>query len=92
MLALAHSISVLLGCTVVDKTGLAGAYDYTLTLTRDRGNAPPTAVRGGSEPSSEESGTSLFTALQEQLGLKLVAQKQPVEVLWIDHIEPPTPN
>jgi uncharacterized protein (TIGR03435 family) len=44
------------------------------------------------EPAPASSDPSLFTALQDQLGLKLVSQKEPVEVIVIDHIEQPSPN
>ncbi len=70
---------------VVDKTGLTGKYDIDLHWTPDSLSASETA-------SSDASGPSLFTALQEQLGLKLNPAKGAVETLVIDHIEPPTPN
>jgi uncharacterized protein (TIGR03435 family) len=82
-----------LGRLVVDKTGLAGNYDFTIQCAPgeiralgDGGewidNAPPT----------ESAGASLLTALQEQLGLKLKPEKLPVEVLVIDHVEKPSEN
>ena len=77
---LAHELSRALGRTVFDKTGLTGNYDYTLEWTPDDG--PPT----------DTVGPSLFTAVQEQLGLKLEAQKEPVDVVVIDHIDKPSPN
>jgi len=82
---------------VVDKTGLIGSYDFTLSFTPDQGVGMmilpkgPAPQDGGGE-SQEPVGPSLFTALQEQLGLKLVAQKQKVDVVVIDHIEQPSAN
>jgi len=76
---------------VVDATGLHGQYDFTLNWTpydpNDRG-ASSESVKAP----SPDSGPSLFTALEEQLGLKLVSRKGPVQVLVIDHIERPSPN
>ncbi len=65
---------------VVDKTGLTGKYDFTLQFT-------PAASE-----STDSTAPSIFTAIQEQLGLKLEPQKAPMDVLVIDHIEPPSPN
>ena len=69
--------------TIFDKTGLTGKYDFTLEWTPD--DAPP-AMTGGAPP-PDAGGPSLFTALEEQLGLKLEPQKGPVDVVVIDHIE-----
>jgi uncharacterized protein (TIGR03435 family) len=71
----------MLGRTVVDKTGLTGIYDIDLTWTPDSTVA-----------STELSGPSLFTAIQEQLGLKLEAGKGPVEVIVVDSAEKPSAN
>jgi bla regulator protein blaR1 len=71
------------GRTIVDKTGLTGIYDFTLTWGSERMDA--SAESGSDAP-------SLFTAVQEQLGLKLVAAKVPVEVIVIDHVERPEGN
>jgi hypothetical protein len=79
-------ISQTLGRTVIDKTGLAGLYDLTLTWTSD-----PTVDSPASADDSSSSPT-IFTALEEQLGLKLESAKGPVQVLVIDHIEKPTEN
>lgn len=70
-----------LGRIVVDRTGLTGYYDITLKWTPD-----------GSPTSDPNAPPDLFTALEEQLGLKLVSTKAPVDVLVIDHVERPTEN
>ena len=72
---------------VVDRTGLKGLYDLVLQFTPE-GMTP----RTDGLPGPSVDGTSLFTALQEQLGLKLEPQHGPVEFLVIDRIERPTPN
>jgi uncharacterized protein (TIGR03435 family) len=69
---------------LVDQTGLKGTYDITLKWTADDGP-------GGTERSETE-GTSIFTALQEQLGLRLESMKGPVDTIVIDHIEEPSEN
>jgi uncharacterized protein (TIGR03435 family) len=65
--------------TVVDMTGLKGLFDVKLEWTPD-GGAVPAVLDGASGP-------SVFTALQEQLGLKLEPRKGPIDVLVIDHAE-----
>ncbi len=74
-----------LGRIVQDKTGLTGKYDIELRWTTD--DAAP-----DSRSASDSPGPSIFTAMQEQLGLKLESQKAPVQVLLIDHVEQPPPN
>jgi len=95
MEALLHLLSPLVGRTILDKTGLAGSYDYTLNWTPDF-LPPPGGAEGGPPPSGDSApdpnGPSLFSALQEQLGLRLESQKGPVDVIVIDHIEQPSPN
>jgi uncharacterized protein (TIGR03435 family) len=81
------------GRTVLDKTGLAGKYDISLKWTPDEESAQmPNATESQQGNPSDVSGTSIFTALQEQLGLKLESQKGPVEGLVMDHLEKPSPN
>jgi uncharacterized protein (TIGR03435 family) len=71
---------------IVDKTGLTGRYDINLHWTPDQ-------VPGSVDATSTDaSGPSIFTAVQEQLGLKLQPAKAPVDVIVIDHIEQPTAN
>lgn len=74
----AKELGRLTGRPVIDKTGLEGKYDYVLEWSAD----------------SDATGTgpSVFTALQEQLGLRLDAVKAPAETLVIDHIERPSQN
>jgi uncharacterized protein (TIGR03435 family) len=72
---------------VVDETGLAGVFDFTLEWSPDEMKAEAMPPTGGTIA------PSIFTALQEQLGLKLEGRKGPVEVLVVDHIEKaPTEN
>ena len=76
---------------VIDRTGLTGTFDIDLTFTPERlpqGPPPP----GAPPITIDPNGPSLFTALQEQLGLKLESERAPVEVLVIDHVERPTPD
>ena len=76
MSVLAGYLSNFTGRPVVDRTGLAGTYGITLDFSRMDGDEGP----------------SVFTAVQEQLGLKLDGGKAPIEVLVIDHIDKPTMN
>ena len=92
--SIAHMLSREIGSTVVDKTGLTGTYDYTLEFApENRASMPMMRPRDGSDsPAPEAQGPSIFTAVQEQLGLKLEAKKEPVDVVVIDHIEQPSAN
>lgn len=73
------------GLPVVDQTGLAGAFDFTLKWTPEQSTASAANEVGADAP-------SFFTAIREQLGLLLVPSKAPVEVIVIDHIEQPSAN
>lgn len=75
MAQLADTLASVLQQLVVNRTGLDGVYDIDLTWAPDQ---------------TTESAPSLFTAVQEQLGLKLQPAKAAVEVLVVDHVEPPT--
>ncbi len=80
---------------VVDRTGLAGAFDFTLQWTPEglppAPAAPPPPGGGpGLLPPVDPNGPSIFTAVQEQLGLKLDAQRGAVDVLVIDSVTAPT--
>jgi uncharacterized protein (TIGR03435 family) len=76
------------GRPVFDKTGLTGRYDFTLTFARE--SATPAAASGDAPPSSDA--PDVMTAIQEQLGLKLVSAKGMMDVLVIDHVERPVVN
>jgi uncharacterized protein (TIGR03435 family) len=76
------------GRVVVDRTGLTGGWDFELTFTPDRGLAQP----GAEPPPVEANAPSLFTAIEEQLGLKLQATKGPIDVVVVDRVERPTPD
>jgi len=76
------------GRMVLDKTGLMGKYDVTLEWSPDDRSAADAASSGA----TDTLGVSIFTALQEQLGLKLAPAKGPVEMLVIDHVEMPSAN
>ena len=86
------------GRRVVDRTGLSGGFD--LALYFDNRPIPGVGPGGGlrmpppsADPTpADADAVSIFTALEEQLGLKLESQTGPVEVLVIDHVERPTPN
>ena len=86
MRQLAANLSVRQERLVFDKTGLTGRFAFSLAWTPDQipTEAPPPGI-----PPIDPNGPSLFTALQEQLGLKLQPAKAPVEVLVIDRIEHP---
>jgi uncharacterized protein (TIGR03435 family) len=71
---------------VIDKTGLTAKYDFTLKWTRDEDSAAQSA------DAAADAGPSIFTALQEQLGLKLQPAKGPVQVLVVDQVEQPSEN
>lgn len=98
--ALVRILSEQLGRTIVDKTGIDGNYDIELKWTPAAGSnqgplfkGPEAGQPGGeTNPVPETSGPSIFTAIQEQLGLKLESSKGPVETVVIDHAETPSGN
>jgi len=87
---LAKVLSDQLGRSVQDQTGLQGVFDFKLEWEPE---PSPAHMNGMLTPVEISAGSSLFTAIQEQLGLKMEARKGPVEVLVIDHIQSaPTEN
>ena len=81
-----------LGRSVTDKTGLTGNYNFKLEWTPDQNDPRISELHPDAPPPVDSAGPTIFTALQEQLGLKLEAQKGPVEILVIDRIEKATEN
>jgi uncharacterized protein (TIGR03435 family) len=78
---------------VIDKTGIAGKFNFRVEFAPDE--ATPFFRSAGVDPApapSEPAGPSIFTALQQQLGLKLEPTRGPVEFLVIDHVERPSEN
>jgi len=94
MSAFAFQLSNFLGRSVVDQTRLTAKYDLKLEWTPDENQAANLREMGVAEREipAVDPGPSLFTALQEQLGLKLESAKGPVEVFMIERIERPSEN
>jgi bla regulator protein blaR1 len=84
VLALANQLGQILGRSVIDKMELTGTYDFKLEWTPEDG--------GRDNPAQSDTGVSIFTALQDQLGLKLEATKGPVEILVVERAEKATEN
>lgn len=78
--SLIYSLSGVVGRLIVDKTGLAGKYDITLNWSME------------DAPASSDPGPSIFTALQEELGLKLESTKAPVDTIVVEHLDKPSEN
>ena len=93
MTNLAQALSPMVGRVVLDKTELAGNYDFQLTYSLEGigsafpGGGPP--LVNGAPPQVDPNSPTIFTALQEQLGLKLDSQRGPVDVVVIDRAEQP---
>lgn len=92
---LALNLSNELGRRVIDKTRLAGKYDFELKWASSPASSAPlgaTPQTGELAPPADPDGPSIFIALQEQLGLRLQSEKGPAEVLVIDRAERPSKN
>jgi len=94
MAQLASNLSSRVNRVVVDKTGMTGNFDLNLEWTPDQfqGAGPLGAFPGAPPRGSDTQGPSIYTALQEQLGLKLESTREAVDVLVVDRVEPPTPD
>jgi uncharacterized protein (TIGR03435 family) len=84
--------SAVLDRPVVDESGLDGHYDFALNWTPDETQFASVGVKLPPPSDKADAPPDLGTAMLQQLGLKLVAAKAPVEVLLIDHIEKPSAN
>jgi uncharacterized protein (TIGR03435 family) len=85
--SLTSSLAPFVGRVVRNHTGLTGGFDYDVEWTPESPQRPDRP-----EPAIDPNGPSIFTALREQLGLKLDSQRGPVDVVVIDSAEYPTPN
>jgi len=88
---LVEMLSFQQGRPVLDKTGMTGTYDFTLQFAVETGPSgmplPPAAMGNTSETAP-----SLFSAIQEQLGLRLESTKALTDTIVIDHIDEPSAN
>jgi uncharacterized protein (TIGR03435 family) len=88
---LASALANQVGRPVIDQTGLTGSFEYNLEWSPGPFTATP-AADGVASSAQPDDSVSLFTALEEQLGLKLESTTAPSDALVIDHIEQPTPD
>ena len=79
---------------VVDQTGITGKFDFTLEWRPDLSQLGPTGPGANAPqlPPEVEARPDLFTAIQEQLGLKLESSKAPVDAYVIDKVQKPSEN
>ena len=77
---------------VVDQTSITGRYDMTVTFTPDDSQFNGRPPKGSPPPQGTEPAPDLYSAIQQQLGMKLSAEKTQVDVIAIDHVQKPTPN
>lgn len=89
---LANTLSSFVQRVVVDRTELTGTFDLDFTWTPDQLPQGPPPPGAPPLPPIDPNGPSIFTALQEQLGLKLESTRGPVEVLVVDSVSQPTPD
>jgi uncharacterized protein (TIGR03435 family) len=82
--SLADILSGILGRPVNDGSGLTGLYDFKLEWAPDPGSSP--------DQSHDPTGPSIFTALADQLGLRVTSTKGPVQVYVIEKVEHPSEN
>lgn len=94
MAFLANSLSQMVQRVVTDKTRLTANYEFEVAFAPDGPQAGPggPAFGGGVPPPVDPNAPSIYTAVQEQLGLKLESSRGPVAVLIVDRVEPPTPD
>lgn len=89
---LANAIAPMTGRVIEDRTGLSARYDFEFSWTPDQGVGPGGPIGAPAPAPSGDGGGSLFTAIQEQLGLKLEAARGQVSVVVVDKVSLPTPD
>jgi bla regulator protein BlaR1 len=100
MARISREMSAFAGRPVQDETGLTGSFDFQLTWTLgpmskedgDKFSAEAARLGAAGQPASDPSGSSFFSAVQEQLGLKLESKQGRIETIVIDHAEKPSEN
>jgi uncharacterized protein (TIGR03435 family) len=92
IVVLTEQFALRLGRTVVDMTGLEGNYDIDLEWTADDGAIPFFGGSSDAVAPPDPQGQTIFTALKEQLGLKIESRTAPVDVIVIDHVQTPSAN
>ena len=93
VVALVNTVSNILQTPVIDRTGLAGFFDYTLEpAPPDPSQMRAPGASAGNPVTAYNFGDAVVAAMQEQLGLRLERQKAPLEITIIDHAEQPTEN
>jgi uncharacterized protein (TIGR03435 family) len=87
-------LNLILDRPVIDTTAVSGRFDIRLEFSRDQAvsKLPESGSDASAAAASDPTRPTIFTAIQEQLGLKLTPARGPVESLVIDHIERPTEN
>jgi uncharacterized protein (TIGR03435 family) len=91
---LVQALSIVFGCPVLDQTGLTGKYDFKLEWTPDdiQAQSLSSGAHDRPVPPIDSNAPSVLEAIQEQLGLKLVSGRGPIEVFVIDRVERPSAN
>ena len=92
MTEFARILSTLLGRAVIDKTGFAGTFDADVVFAADQATRPVQDLVAQGLASDDPNAVTIFTALQDQLGLRLSSGKGPSEVLILDSVERPSDN
>ena len=90
MAQLVNTLAQLVRRTVVDRTGLTGPWAFDLKFAMDANQMPFAPAPGAQLPPIDPDAPSIYTAVEEQLGLKLESTTAPLEVLVIDRVERPT--
>jgi uncharacterized protein (TIGR03435 family) len=85
-------LRMVVGRPVIDKSGITGRFNIRVEFSREGTELAAIALKGPTAASDPTGPPSIFTALQDQLGLKLESGRGPVDSLVIDHIDRPSEN